>query len=261
MIKPKNEEIQNFLQTGILYTGIPKQSSKKLKDCFKNFLLQPKDYKYSFLQKHFGYAFDGYSFLGQQDSKNQGEEDLVHTFVLSDFFDIKRYPVEFQKFLIQKWLDLDTLIRSIEKAILGSLYPSLIPIYNTSMGHMISANYYPPVSKSQSIDRLTAHPDASLFTVFPFGIDEDFIFETPQGKWKSLKKADEIICFSGYLLELLTEGEIKALNHKVKFNPNKLEERFSFAFFSLPKPTEALIIQNEEVTGEAYFTRYLSLFD
>ena len=44
---------------------------------------------------YFGYGFDGYSYAGQTDSTNQAEDDLVSTFVFSNFFPPDRFRPKF----------------------------------------------------------------------------------------------------------------------------------------------------------------------
>ncbi len=248
-------QIDYFKEVGIWYTGVEAKDPQFHILSLSKFLSQDLAYKNSFLQKRFDKHFEGYSFLGQEDSLNQGHEDKVYTYVLSDFIKPERHPVEFQE-LNTHQTELIKLISKLERELLSAIDPSLKSFLKESMGHMLSANYYPPSDDSKL--RLTAHPDVSLFTVFPFGLDKEFQFEMPDGSWQTLEKTNEIICFSGYLLQCLTG--IKALNHKVEKNGSQ-KKRYSFAYFSIPKPNTQFKIENEEVTSESYFRRYLSLFD
>jgi len=248
-------QIDCFKETGIWYTGIPVYSASTHISCLGDFLSKERNCKHSFLQKEFNYLFEGYSFLGQEDSLNQDSKDNVFTYVLSDFFDPARHPKEFQR-LIKAQTSIIQTICKLEKELLLALDPSLISFFEHQTGHMLSANYYP--ASESAPQRLTEHPDVSLFTVFPFGMDEEFKFEALDGSWQTVEKTDEIVCFSGYLLECLTD--IKALNHKVEKTGSQ-HERFSFAYFSIPKPQQIFEMNQEKVTSEEYFTRYLSLFD
>ena len=248
-------QVDYFKEVGIWYTGVAAKDPQFHISSLSKFLSQDRSYKNTFLQKRFDEHFEGYSFLGQEDSLNQGSEDQVYTYVMSDFINSERHPIEFQS-LIFNQTTLIKLISKLEEALLAAIDPSLNSLLKDSIGHMLSANYYPPSDDSKL--RLTAHPDVSLFTVFPFGLDKEFQFEMPDGSWQTLEKTNEIICFSGYLLQCLTG--IKALNHKVEKKGSQ-NERYSFAYFSLPKPNTLFDIENEEVTSENYFRRYLSLFD
>jgi hypothetical protein len=62
---------------------------------YKEFISKDFTYKKTYLQKKYNYGFDGYSYLGQKDSSNQYAEDLLHSFVISEFSDPKTFPKEF----------------------------------------------------------------------------------------------------------------------------------------------------------------------
>jgi len=248
-------QLDYFKEVGIWYTGIPSLDASIHTSSFKRFLSREEEYKRTFLQSKLNYAFDGYSFFGQEDSLNQGADDKVFTYVLSDFFEPSKQPQEFWP-LLKAQVDIIDQIAELEKELLDKINPQLHSFFENQIGHMLSANYYPPNNLNGL--RLTSHPDVSLITVFPFGMDEQFQFEMPEGSWQTIGKTDEVICFSGYLLECMTG--IKALNHKVEKDGDQ-DERFSFAYFSIPRPNQKLDLEKEKITSEVYFTRYLSLFD
>ena len=75
------------------------KSDQLIKESFRDFLNQPNDYKNKFLQSQYKTAFDGYSFLGQTDSLNQYDTDLLFSFVLSEFQPTANFPKEFKEFL------------------------------------------------------------------------------------------------------------------------------------------------------------------
>ncbi len=250
-------QLSHFRKYGILYTGIDPLSPAKHKVALKEFIEREDSYKNQFLQKEFGYGFEGYSYLGQTDSSNQGAEDLVSTYVMSDFFDPERHPAEMQQITKRSRKVIDKISR-IETVLLNHIDLKLVRFHHIHLGHMLSANYYPPVEGLSGRPRLTSHPDVSLLTVFPFGLDREFIFETPEGEWIEIEDPNQIICFAGYLLEQLTD--IKALNHKVRLTEDSKKERFSFAYFSIPKPGEQFTVDGKLFSSEDYFARYLSLF-
>ncbi|WP_282123168.1 2OG-Fe(II) oxygenase family protein [Algibacter mikhailovii] len=232
-----------------------------MRSSFEDFLAMPFEYRKKFLQQYYNCGFDGYSYMGQKDSSNQYETDLLHSFVLSEFSAPKKFPNEFHPFLKNEWQLLIEQVRSIELNIIKNLsIPGLEAFYHGAIGHMISCNFYPKVAKSQSINlRLSKHVDVSLFTVFVFGASEGFAFQNLKNETEVLAVTDNIIIFPGYLLEFLTNGKYKALEHQVDFlNPHK--ERYSFAFFSLPKPNLTLKFMDRTFTSKVYFKNYLSLF-
>ncbi|WP_299553436.1 2OG-Fe(II) oxygenase family protein [Seonamhaeicola sp.] len=246
---------------GLVETAYFKSSDSVLKKGFKAFLEKPEVYKRDYLQAHYKGAFDGYSYLGQKDSLNQYDTDLLHSFVLSEFSKKEDFPKAFHPFLTQEWDHLITRIRQVEWEIMDDLkIPGLRQFYEANIGHMVSCNYYPPVNESVSSElRLSKHVDVSLFTVFVFGVPEGFAHHNALGQKQVLKTVDNIIVFPGYLLEYLTKGAYKALGHQVDFT-NKSLERFSFAFFSIPKPFQHLEFHGRQFTSEAYYQNYLSLF-
>lgn len=257
-----------LIKNGFCITNIPKLNKQPLYDGFKSFLAKDSNYKKNFLQKKYGYAFDGYSFMGQTDSSNQGYADYVYTFVLSNFHQSNKFPKEFSGFFNTDWQKLLDLIKQIEKDVLTQIeYPELSKLYQEQFGHMISCNYYPPTRQLNLIksneNRLTAHNDISLFTIFPFGLEEGLQFEDTASNWVHVPACDTILILTGYFLEYWTSGLIKGLNHRVSMPKNRNTERTSFAFFSLPKPNSAFHLLNKKRlhSSKDYFQKYLSQFD
>ena len=234
-----------------------------LKDALQCFIANNKTYKSNYLQSCFDYGFDGYSFIGQKDSSNQYASDLLHSFVISDFHTPNRFPKEFNSFFSKEWNNLQIEIRKLELEIIAALkIDGLKEFYISTIGHMISCNYYPAVNTftGNEKERLSAHADVSLFTIFPFGFDSDFLFQNNKGEWVNIPPTTDVIVFPGYLLEVFTDKIIKALNHKVALPKNVNKDRFSFAYFSLPYPEKTFMLAGETTTSEAYFKKYLELF-
>ena len=256
--------------SGYLVTSCAALDRSELQEAFRSFICRDRDYQLRFLQKHFGYAYDGYSYYGQSDSSHQAEDDLISTFVLSEFFPVERYPVEFQGFLKGRWKEVVQTVRSLEIELLTQLeMPSLLDFYRNNAGHMVSNNYYPPVQQFTTTaagnTRLSAHPDASLFTVFPFGIDEELQLEmageSGESVWQSVDASGSILIYPGYLMEMWTHGAIKAMNHRVRLSKDRAAERFSFSVFSLPYPLrEFEMPRRGRMTSEGYFDAYGALF-
>ncbi|MFT7033894.1 MAG: hypothetical protein ACJA2S_002403 [Cyclobacteriaceae bacterium] len=260
-----SEDMSITIEDGIIKTAIPAFSNQLLKECFHSFLDQEEGYRKSYLQTNYGYAFDGYSYYGQSDSSNQAYDDLLETFVFSNFFPKGKFPKEFSAFFSQQWNQLLHSISTIESQAIEAIGMSGVSNLAVNLGHMVSCNYYPAQEhfdhSAAKNTRLSAHPDVSLLTIFPFGIDGDLQYETPDGSWKNMESTQGIIGFPGYLMELVSGGKIKALNHRVKLSENRNTERFSFAFFSLPFRDAQLVFPNQKpVSGKEYFDKYLNLF-
>jgi len=242
-------------------TAVKKSSDEVIKDAFQRFLEQSEDYKNTYRQSHFNCAFDGYSFLGQTDSLNQYSTDLLYSFVLSKFSSINKFPKEFSKVLETYWDTVITKVKSIEEMVVKQLnIPGLQAFYDNYIGHMVSCNYYPKLDiENQRGLRLSKHVDVSLFTVFVYGASNGFTYEDEFGTLKPLHVSEHCVVFPGYLLEYLTKGEYKALPHQVDLSQHH-KERYSFAFFSIPKPEYKMSFNGLEFTSEMYYQKYLELF-
>lgn len=239
-------------------------SDATIKSSFAKFIKQEQAYRNQFLQAKLNSAFDGYSFIGQTDSLNQYETDLLHSFVLSDLLPLKSFPKEFYHFMANEWLGLIETVQQKELELIKKHNLPFAHLYrNNHIAYMMSCNYYPEPKNydvvAQNNTRLSAHTDVSLFTTFPFGIAEGLSYFNGQSK-KELKETDEAVQFTGYFAEFLSNGETMALQHQVEL-PNDLEsERYSFAIFSIPKPDSLLQVGNQKLTGNDYYSKYLSLF-
>lgn len=252
----------------------PSNSLEELADSLRSFVRREKDYRLQFQQSNYRTAFDGYSWPGQQDSLNQGPEDQLHSFVFSDFSPVQSYPLELQPYCLEHWPAISTHVHQLEKILLIDLgLEGIAAQHALNFGHMMSANYFPPLSQtlsqpqaqSSSDDcalRLSEHPDVSLLTVFPFGIGRDFQYQDARGHWCDAPKSNTPVIFAGDLLRWMSDGAIPALNHRVRRSTDSSNERFSFALFSLPKPGTLLHSQaGESISVEDYYLEHLSQWD
>lgn len=255
------DALQQLKNEGIFISDRPALKDSLLDNSFMSFVHQNESYKRDFLQKNYSYAFDGFSFKGQTDSSNQGYDDLMDTFVFSDLCAEHKFPAEFDAYFENEWNDTLSKIEKWEEVLLAELD---LNINTSAIGHMVSCNYYPATRHFQTTSRgntrLSAHPDVSLFTVFPFGVESGFTYKNPRGEWVELGKLENWTVFPGYFLECLTNGDLKALEHKVVLPIDRDLERTSYAFFSLPRPNTEWAINGMKVTPENYFEKYLNLF-
>lgn len=244
----------------IIDTKIPILNKEPLHNAFSSFLKHTSAFKKQFLQAHFPYAFDGYSFMGQTDSANQYDFDLLNTFVFSDLNPIDYFPDEFKKFRNNYWENLKKKMKEIEQNILSKLeIDGLENFHREKMSYMISCNHYPAVQTENEVLRLSKHKDVSLFTIFPFGIPKGFQYTSSNGEEINYQNNKTIVAFPGYLLEKISKGKVKALHHGVNFKSAQIE-RYSYAFFSIPKPKTKGVVNEIKIDTEAYFEEYLGLF-
>lgn len=248
-----------------LVTDIPAVSVAGLPAALRAFCHRPLCYRLNHLQSRYDVAFDGYSYPGQEDSRNQGPEDRLHSFVFSDFSPQEKYPPEFQAFISTCWAPLCRQVHALEQSLLLAL--GLAPVasqHQRHFGHMMSANYYPagnPVQPGSSPLRLSAHPDVSLLTVFVQGLGHGFQYRDPTGCWRDAPVTHTVTVFAGELLEWLSDGTVPALRHRVRQQPND-SERFSFALFSLPQPGASLhSIAGATISTEDWYRLHLSQWD
>ena len=206
-MKLTKDQFDQLIKEGCCVTDIPALSGyEDLANSLKSFILKEKSYKDKYLQKNFFKGFDGYSYLGQQYSTNQGATDLLHTFVLSNLHDPSCFPIEFKKFLSSEWADISKQIFKIEKNILSSLSFSNLEGIHKDMAHMVSCNFYPEVKRDMLHQelRLTEHTDISLFTIFPFGTSDGLEYKNSQGQWQKIPASDKVVRRHDYCSTLQT---------------------------------------------------------
>jgi len=246
-------------------TDLPAISLANLPAALKGFCLQPLPYRLQHLQSTYEIAFDGYSYPGQQDSRNQGPEDHLHSFVFSDFSPRECYPQQFQAFIRDQWAPLCRQVHALEQSILLALgLESIASQHQRHFGHMMSANYY-PAARQTGVDssglRLSAHPDVSLLTVFLQGLGPGFEYRDAAGCWCDAPVRQRVTVFAGELLEWLSDGTVPALRHRVSESADN-GDRFSFALFSLPQPgTELASIEGAKITTEDWYRLHLEQWD
>ncbi len=191
--------ISQLKKEGLFVFDKPAINDADLKACFRSFLDRSEDYKRAYLQSYYAFAFDGYSYQGQNDSSNQSYDDLLDTFVFSDLRPIEKFPEVFHPYLSSNWKNTLTQIEAIESALIDELQLGINP---KDLGHMVSCNYYPPTANfnkpARENTRLSSHPDVSLFTIFPFGVEEGFSYQNPRGDWIGLEANSNWTIFPGY---------------------------------------------------------------
>ena len=236
-----------------------------IRSSLSEFLKRPSHYKNNFLQSRYNTAFDGYSYMGQKDSLNQYDTDMLHSFVLSEFQNIEDFPQEFHVFLTKEWPQLKARIRKMELEIIQKLNTPFKQLYESdNIGYMMSCNYYPkPLNTCEVIaknnTRLSVHTDVSLLTTFPYGVSKGFSYFY-NNKPFGIGEKEKMIMFFGYFADFITNGKIKALRHQVELPIDLDSERYSFAIFSIPKPDSVFRVGNRKFSGNDYYVKYLSLF-
>lgn len=248
----------------IIQSDLLEKCNKNITEAFSSFLKKEDSYKNKYLQSNYKNAFDGYSFMGQKDSLNQYDTDMLHSFVLSEFNNIERFPKEFHSFLKEEWPRITDKIKRHELEIIKKYQLPFEELYKEDkIGYMISCNYYPKpkdlVARNNTQLRLSTHPDVSLFTTFPYGIKEGLSYCEKNQKFQ-MKELNKTISFLGYFAEYISDKNFFALQHQVELPKDLSLDRFSFAIFSIPKPSSKFIVNNKEISGKEYYEKYLSIF-
>jgi isopenicillin N synthase-like dioxygenase len=120
---------------------------------------------------------------------------------------------------------------------------------------MMSLNFYPEIKK-QNHRRLSAHKDVSLLSVFPYGISNGLCIVNENGDEINIPPTKNLIAFPGFLIELLSKGKIKALQHHVNFDELINLDRYSYDIFSIPTPNINLPIININSDSSSINTEY-----
>jgi isopenicillin N synthase-like dioxygenase len=98
---------------------------------------------------------------------------------------------------------------------------------------------YPEGSRDIPAGALRAdrHTDVSLLTILSRGSVEGLEVQEPDGTWLPVDGSpDELIVVGGQMLEVLSDGALKAAYHRVRYPAAGAIERLTFPFFVLPRP-------------------------
>jgi isopenicillin N synthase-like dioxygenase len=107
---------------------------------------------------------------------------------------------------------------------------SLPQMIDGSNNHLLRIIHYPPIELGIEIPRAAAHTDICLFTVVFGSTFRGLELQNPTtGKWYEPDVEDtSIVVFNSEMLEICTQGYLKAVVHCVKANPNShIESRYS----------------------------------
>lgn len=110
---------------------------------------------------------------------------------------------------------------------------TLFDMVKGANNHLLRVIHYPPIDdKEMKASRSAAHTDISLFTaVFGFLL-EGLEFQDENGEWSTPNiEPSEIVFFNSEMIELYTNGLLKALCHQVKTDSvKKTESRYAIPF-------------------------------
>lgn len=104
--------------------------------------------------------------------------------------------------------------------------------------------HYPPLPEGslQGMVRAAAHQDINLITVLPCASNPGLQILTRNGDWRDVTTPmDVMICDTGDMMALLTNGQVPATTHRVVNPLNDDGGRLSMPFFLHPHPDKVLM--------------------
>lgn len=119
---------------------------------------------------------------------------------------------------------------------------SLAAMTTNSNNHLIRIIHYPPIDINIKAERATAHTDICLFTMVFGALFNGLEFQSHDGEWFEPKMNSlEIVMFNSEMLEICTNGHLRAVVHRVKSDPeSNTESRFSVPIGFHPLKTATL---------------------
>ncbi|KAK3183082.1 hypothetical protein Dsin_030368 [Dipteronia sinensis] len=97
----------------------------------------------------------------------------------------------------------------------------------------VRMNYYPPCAQANKVVGLTKHSDATGLTLLVQVNQVEGLQINKNGKWVPIKPLpDALIVNIGDIMEIMSNGEYKSIEHRAVVNPEK--ERLSIAAFHSP---------------------------
>ncbi|MBV1857379.1 MAG: isopenicillin N synthase family oxygenase [Nannocystaceae bacterium] len=115
---------------------------------------------------------------------------------------------------------------------------------------VIRVIHYPPLPDEvePGAVRAAAHEDINLMTVLPVATEPGLQLMTREGEWIDVQTPPNVmVCDSGDMLQLLTEGRIRSTTHRVVNPPGDANRsRYSMPFFCHPR-NDARLSEDPEV--------------
>lgn len=136
----------------------------------------------------------------------------------------------------------DALVKLGEKLIglLDSTFPTsvknkmctpLTEMIAGSNNHLIRIIHYPPIAKGVTVPRAAPHTDICLFTIVFGATFHGLELQDQTGNWYEPQVNDlSLVIFNSEMLEIATNGYLKAVVHRVKADPNS----YTTSRYSLP---------------------------
>lgn len=132
----------------------------------------------------------------------------------------------------------------------SEMQSSLSSMVTNSNNHLIRIIHYPPVGTNAKSERAAAHTDICLFTMVFGAVFNGLEFKDHNDEWFEPEiSPTEIVLFNSEMIELCTNGHLKALFHRVRTYPNSSKE----SRFSVPigfHPTRSALLKQNLTASE-----------
>ncbi|KAJ1402614.1 Oxoglutarate/iron-dependent dioxygenase [Sesbania bispinosa] len=146
--------------------------------------------------------------------------------------------------------------------IMGMQKHVLVGLHKESL-EGLRVNYYPPCSTPEQVLGLSPHSDSSTITLLMQDDDVPGLEIRHKGSWVPVTpKSDALVVNVGDVIEILSNGKYKSIEHRAVTNKNK--SRTSYAYFLSPsddvevEPFDHMIdAQNPKLYKKVRFGDYL----
>jgi isopenicillin N synthase-like dioxygenase len=137
------------------------------------------------------------------------------------------------------------IIRHLDSAlpitVSNSMTMTLSDMISNCDRHGFRVIHYPTIDEEQTINspsRSGDHTDICLLTIIPWATADGLELQDSSGTWHSPKiDESDILVFAGDMLEMATNGYLRAAKHRVTANTQLIRDtsRFSFPVFIHPR--------------------------
>lgn len=252
--------LDNFFKGGISYIAEDLRDPRQQQSVHE-FFSRPVEYK-----RQFSYGFGGYLERGYEHSGDPNMPDMQESYTITPGRK-EPLPPELEFLYESLFKKLCQVGEEVVKQVVAHKSLKQCGLTVDDFEFSMLVNYFYPYDpgelEADRAFRMGEHIDEGLFTAMPHGAVYDFE-AMEDGSWSAPKAPEGLqngpIVFPGKLAQILSDGNIPALKHRVRLSEKKTA-RISYPFAALPKPGAELKPGGRElemITGRMYMEQYLS---
>ncbi|CAN1173689.1 2-oxoglutarate-dependent dioxygenase 11 [Linum perenne] len=246
----------------VINHGVKDEVIQKMKVDLQEFFNQPLQEKMQYAQLPNNIEGYGQAFVVSEEQKlDWGDMLFIHSLPV-DARNMRfwpRVPSSFRASLDQYSSELRKLALSLLNHMarnLGVEQEKLLALFKDGT-QSIRMNYYPPCKESNKVMGLTPHSDAVGLTLLTQVNDVQGLQIRKDGEWVPIVPIPgAFIVNVGDIIEIMSNGEYKSIEHRAVVNPNK--ERLSIAAFHNPY-RNAMVEPLPELINEKKQAKYKSI--